>query len=67
MIKDFYELIVQDNGVGIPENIDTKKGKGLGFKNGLPYLPVGNSEVHLHYEQINGTRVTIKVQKITKN
>lgn len=31
-LDDFYELIVEDNGTGIPENFDYDQSKSLGFK-----------------------------------
>ena len=62
---EFYELVVQDNGVGIPENIDTKKGRGLGLR--MVYLLSRELRGTLSFEKNNGTRVTIKFKKTSKN
>jgi two-component sensor histidine kinase len=36
-VDDRLELIVKDNGIGLPENVDLKKPEGIGFRviNGL--------------------------------
>ncbi|NQU62700.1 MAG: sensor histidine kinase, partial [SAR324 cluster bacterium] len=53
------ELIIKDDGIGIPEGLDWKNSKSLGLK--LVHTLVENQlEGSIALERNNGTRFTIK-------
>jgi two-component sensor histidine kinase len=57
IIDDQFQLIVSDNGIGIPDKIDITKTKSLGMK--ILQKLVQQIEGELKYDFSNGTKFTI--------
>ncbi len=57
IIEDQFQLIVSDNGIGIPDKIDITKTKSLGMK--ILQKLVQQIEGELKYDFSNGTKFTI--------
>jgi len=60
--KDFFMLIVKDNGVGLPKDLDLKNPKSFG----MAYIKMQTDELHgeLEVKRERGTTVIIKFQKV---
>lgn len=59
--KIFIELVVKDNGVGLPKDFDLKQTKTLGLHLVLTLTKQINGEIELHRE--NGTTFSVKFKR----
>ncbi|MCE5214925.1 MAG: sensor histidine kinase, partial [Methanobacterium sp.] len=61
-IKKGYELIISDNGVGIPEEIDFNTESTLGLR--LVKSLISQLDGTIQLERTNGTKYTITFQEL---
>ena len=65
LIDDKVNIILQDNGIGLPENFNWKESKGFGFH--LIRMLIEQIKGSLQIEQIDGTRFVIDFEKNENN
>jgi two-component sensor histidine kinase len=63
--KQDYELIVSDNGVGIPEDADGKSSKSFGLD--LVGALVDQLDGRIEIGRVNGTNVRIRFKEVRKS